>query len=50
MKSSSQRSKIACYKEQWRGSWKRCSRRISWNARMDFGRDVIHIVPYGNSG
>src|SRR5271157_5905770 len=30
------------------GSWKRCSRRISWNARMDFGRDVIHIVPYGS--
>src|SRR5258706_427457 len=40
-RSEFRRSKIACYKERSRGSWKRCSRRISWNARMDFGPDVI---------
>src|SRR5258708_18672896 len=40
-RSEFRRSKIACYKERSRGSWKRCARRISWNARMDFGPDVI---------
>src|SRR6266404_7108114 len=46
-RSEFRRLKIACYRERSRGYWRRCSRRISWNARMDFGRDVIHIVPYG---
>jgi hypothetical protein len=46
-RSEYRRSKIACYKERLRGSWKRCSRRISWSARMDFGRDVIPMVPSG---
>ena len=46
-RSEFRRSKIACCKERSRGYWKRCSRRISWNARMDFGPDVIPMVPYG---
>src|SRR5246127_3682444 len=46
-RSAFRRSKMACYKERSRGSWIRCSRRISWNARMDFGPDVIPTEPYG---
>src|SRR5947208_3667621 len=46
-RSEFRRSKIACCKERSRGYWKRCSRRISWNARMDFGPDVIPMEPYG---
>ena len=29
------------------GEKKRCSRPISWSARMDFGPDVIPMEPYG---
>src|ERR1035438_7689149 len=42
--------KTACCNERLRGCWKQCSRRIFWNARMDFGLDAILTVPFGHCG
>src|ERR1039457_5563552 len=42
--------KTACCNERLRGCWRQCSRRIFWNARMDFGLDAILTVPLGHCG
>ena len=42
--------KTACCKGRLRGYWKRCSRRIFWNARMDFDPDAVPIAPCGCCG
>jgi hypothetical protein len=42
--------KTACCNERLRAYWKQCSRRIFWNARMDFGPDAILTVPFGHCG
>ena len=46
-RSEFRRSKTACFRRRSRGYSKRCSRRTSWTARMDFGRGVVPTTPYG---